>query len=140
MSNGQVDKARAFVKGLALPDSPVAVLGAAPTEFDFDAVKQDVAVVGSDVVAFVKDITPEQRKDVVNASLLAQLVAKKAIPNPQKLPDVLAWYDKYFDTLSNIGFATQDMGFAEYTAGGDTFQAHQAILDVAATLLAGSPG
>jgi hypothetical protein len=134
-----IEKARAFVTGLALPPSPPAVLGAAP-EFDFDAARQDVAVVGSDVVAFVKEVTPEQRNDVVNASLLAQLVAKKAVPDPKTLPQVLAWFDKYFDTLSQIGFATQDMGFAEYTAGGDTFQAHQAILDVAATLLAGSPG
>lgn len=140
MSNADVEKARAFVKSLALPASPPVMLGAAGSELEFDAARQDAAVVGSDVVAFVKEVTPEQRNDVVNATLLAQLVANKAHPDPKAMPQVLAWFDTYFETLSQIGFATQDLGFAEYTAGGDTFEAHQAILEVAATLLVGSPG
>lgn len=46
-----------------------------------------------------------------NSTLLAQLVAKKKVPDPQRLFD---GYDLYFDTLSRIGWAVQDKGFAVY--------------------------
>jgi len=107
--------------------------------FDFDAAKEQAAVVGSDVIAFATGITPEQRGDVVNATLLAQLVAKRRVPEPKTLPDLISWYEHYFDVLSRVGFAIQDRGFAEYVEKSDTFEAHEAILEVAATLLAGAP-
>ena len=37
MSNADVEKARAFVKSLALPASPPVMLGAAGSELEFDA-------------------------------------------------------------------------------------------------------
>ena len=140
MGKDAILAAREFVRVAELPDWFPPTLGAtAESAFDFDSVQQQAAVVGSDVIAFVKEVTPEQRKDVVNAALLAQLVAKKAFPEPQNLQDVLAWYDRYFDTLSRVGFVIQDKGFAEYVETSDTFEAHQAIIEVATTLLAGSP-
>jgi hypothetical protein len=42
--------------------------------------------------------------------------------------------------LSRIGFAIQDKGFAEYHERSDSFKAHEAIIEVAAVLLAGAPG
>jgi hypothetical protein len=140
MREGAILEARRFVEAADLPDWLPATLSAVGSvEFDFDGARQNAAVVGSDVIAFAKCITPEQRSDVVNATLLAQLVAKKAFPDPRTLPEVLSWYDRYFDTLSRVGFVTQDMGFSEYAAKGDTFETHQAIIEIATTLLAGSP-
>jgi hypothetical protein len=140
MSEQAIRSALEFVRAAALPAPYPALLEGAPKAgFDFDAAREQAAVVGSEVIAFVKGITPEQRSDVVNATLLAQLVAKKNCPEPKSLPEVLAWYDRYFDTLSQVGFVVQDKGFAEYTAASDTFEAHEAIIEVAATLLAGSP-
>jgi hypothetical protein len=123
--------------------APPEFLGTAGTEgvdFAFDAAKEQAAVVGGEVVSFVKGITAEQRADVVNATLLAQLIAKKKLPEPKNLDDILAWYRHYFDALSQIGFVTQGLGFAEYVDARDTFEAHQAIIEVATALLAGSPG
>jgi hypothetical protein len=142
MSTQSLAQARAFVQQAELPPAPAETLGpkAAATAFDFDAVKEQAAVVGSDVIAFVKGITPEQRSDLVNASLLAQLVAKKKVPNPTDLAGVLAWYDHYFDVLSNVGFVIQEKGFAKYAEKSETFEAHEAILDVAKVVLAGAPG
>src|SRR4029453_4148529 len=73
--------------------------------------------------------------DLVNASLLAQLAAKKQFPTPLDIEGVKAWYKKYFDVLANIGFVIQDQGFAEYKENADTFEAHEAILDVATAIL-----
>jgi len=64
--------------------------------------------------------------------MLAQLVAKKKVPDGARLFD---WYDTCFDALSHIGWAVQDKSFAVYVEQGQDFQAHQAILQVACALL-----
>jgi hypothetical protein len=140
MPHSPATQAREFVKAVALPEPP-------PVRFDitkeptvFDAAKEQASVVGSDVIAFVKGITPESRRDIVNASLLAQLVAKKKTPSTTSLANVEEWYDTYFDTLSRIGFVIQSHGFAEYQEKSSTFEAHEAIIEIATTLLSGAPG
>jgi hypothetical protein len=142
VATSEILEARRFVDAAVLPapPPPTRAAAAAAGAFDFDAAREQAAVVGSDVIAFVKGVTPEQRSDVVNASLLAQLVAKKSHPEPKTLAAVTAWYDSYFEALSHIGFVIQDKGFAEYRHRSDTFEAHEAILEVAGALLAGAPG
>ena len=136
-----IGTARAFVTAAKLPAPPPPRAGMAKAiPVGFDAARDQAAVVGSDVISFVKGLTPEQRTDVVNASLLAQLVAKKKVPEPKTLKDVGAWYDEYFDVLSHVGFLIQEKSFATYAEQSQDFEAHEAILEVAATLLTGSPG
>lgn len=135
------ERVRAFVKSVALPEPPpvrVDIVKAAPTPFD--VAKEQASVVGSEVIAFSKGVSAETRSDIANAVLLAQLVAKKTMAEPKTLAEVGAWYDSYFDTLARIGFVIQDRNFAEYRAASDTFEAHEAIIEVASALLVGSPG
>jgi hypothetical protein len=141
MSDQSINRARKFVMEAELPEPP-------PVDFDIaraprtwaDASAAQASVVGSDVVAFVESVTPEERQDIVNATLLAQLVARKTVAKPRTLSDMRAWYDAYFDVLSQVGFLLQHRDFAEYRKDSQSFEAHKAILDVAAVLLAGSPG
>jgi hypothetical protein len=140
MRSNSINEAMQFVASVALPDPPPPNRRLSKDIFDYDASKQQAVVVGADVIAFVKGVTPEQRSDIVNASLLAQLVAKKKVANPGGLTEMKQWYNEYFDVLSQIGFAIQDKGFAEYHETSDSFEAHEAILEVAAALLAGTPG
>jgi len=143
MTSQSVSQARAFVDIVELPPAPPidfnVAKAAQPAQPALDVAKEQAAVVGGGVIAFVKGVTAEQRADIVNASLLAQLAAKKRVPSATTLAGVTAWYDSYFDVLANIGFAIQDKGFAEYHEQSDSFQAHKAILDVAALLLGGAP-
>jgi hypothetical protein len=136
--------AQRFVRSIRLPKPPPPRLGAAKDltrapAFSFDVARDQAAVVGSDVISFVKGVTPEQRNDIVNASLLAQLVANKKIAQPKTLSDVVDWYEEYLDVLSHVGFVIQDKGFAEYEERSKDFEAHKAILDIATVLLAGAP-
>lgn len=140
MRNDSITGAREFVTSVDLPDPPRRNFSLSKDVFDYDVAKQQAVVVGADVIAFVKGVTPEQRNDIVNASLLAQLVAKKKVANPSTLTAVKEWYDDYFDVLSRIGFVIQDKGFAEYHEASESFEAHEAILEIAAALLAGAPG
>src|SRR6266851_9757178 len=141
MNTSDITQARSFVVQTELPAPFPETLGElAPGDASpFDAAKQQAAVVGSDVVSFVTETTPEQRQDIVNASLLAQLAASKKVPDPQHLKGILDWYSAYFDVMSRIGFAVQSKGFAQYVEKADTFEAHEAIIEIVKTALAGAP-
>ena len=130
--------AQDFVSALEIP-APRFGATATPVDVDFDAAKSQALVVGSEVVSFVQGITAEERSDIVNAALLAQLRAKKVMPEPAGIADLRTWYQQYFDVLSNVGFVTQQTNMQKYHAKTEGFQVHEAVLDVAATLLTGSP-
>ena len=132
--------ARSFVLGAALPQPRVTRDGAAEAmslaEMGFETAKNQAAVVGSEIQSFVTGVTAERRDALANSSLLAQLMAKNAVPDPT---DIDAWYRVYFDTLTQVGWNIQDLEFKQYEEESESFNAHEAILKVAATLLAGAP-
>jgi hypothetical protein len=101
-----------------------------------ETTKDQAAVVGSDVISFVSGVTTDRREAIVNSSLLAQLVAKKKVSDPNRIYE---WYDAYFEVLTNVGWVLQDRSFAEYQESSKNFEAHKAILAVATTLLGGAP-
>jgi hypothetical protein len=140
MTHPAIQSARDFVQQAELPEPPPINFDIAKAPFNLDPASDQAAVVGSDVVAFMKGVTREQRQDVMNATLLAQLVARKQIPTPESLEQIERWYDEYFDVLTKIGFQLTNRDFSEYHEHSGTFEAHQAILDVAAALLVGAPG
>jgi hypothetical protein len=129
--------ARAFISRAPLPrarvmrDGPQEALTLA--EMGFRTAKDQAAVVGSEIVSFVTGVTAERREAIANSSLLAQLVAKKAVPDPTSID---AWYRVYFDTLLRVGWVVQDFEFKQYTEETLDFDAHKAILKVAAALMA----
>ncbi|MDR3417038.1 MAG: hypothetical protein P4L83_12705 [Nevskia sp.] len=131
-------QAHAFVSGAdlrGLPDyhSALAVLGAPGFEPDTD--KTQSVLVGSTINSFVKGVTAERRNAINDSSLFAQLVANKKVP---KQSDVIAWYDAYFEALTNVGWTLQSRSFATYEAGSQDADVHEAILTVASGLLGGT--
>ncbi|HCI13644.1 MAG TPA: hypothetical protein DFK12_06705 [Gallionellaceae bacterium] len=129
--------ARAFVDSIKLP--PVARHLTRdiqpPNEIDYDELKNQAMVVGSEVVSFVKGVTAERREDIVNSALLAQLAANKKASNS----DIFKWYDAYFDALGQLGWVLQDSAFNAYEEQADGMEAHEAILQVATVLLGAAP-
>jgi hypothetical protein len=125
--------ARSFVRQAQLPPlfraaeaAPLAI------ETPLESGKNQAAVVGSDVVAFVTGVTAERREAIANSALLAQLVATTKVPERK---EIYRWYNEYFKVLENIGWATQEASFAEYTEKANGLQAHEAILKAATALL-----
>jgi hypothetical protein len=97
-----------------------------------DAAKNQATVVASDVIAFVNGISAEGREAIINSSLLAQLVTKKKVTDPD---DVEGWYRTYFETITNLGWVIQEKLSAEYKQTAMNFETHKAVLAVAATFL-----
>jgi hypothetical protein len=105
-------------------------------ELALDTAKTQAAIVGSEIVSFVSGVTAERREAIINSSLLAQLAAKKKVPDLTRIYD---WYDAYFEVLTNVGWVVQDKGFAEYKESGTNFETHTAILAVASVVLGNAP-
>ena len=106
------------------------------SQIDFDALKNQAMVVGSEVVSFVKGVSIERRKDIINCALLAQLAAGHQVKDRNS---IIEWYDSYFGVLTNLGWVIQDKRFDSYEDKADGMEAHEAILKVAAVLLGAAP-
>ena len=130
--------AREFLNTVKLP-SPARARGGVEGVreiIDFNAQKNQAMVVASDIVSFVKGVSSERRQDIVNSSLLAQLVANKKVPDKK---NIIEWYNAYFDVLENIGWVIQDRSFSSYTEEADGLEAHEAIIKVASVFLGAAP-
>ena len=101
-----LDHARSFVMGLDLPAPRFGAAATPSTPINFDAARDQALVVGSEVVSFVQGVTAEQRGDIVNSTLLAQLRAKKVVPEPRSLAEIREWYNQYFTVLGNRNEST----------------------------------
>lgn len=87
----------------------------------------------------VKGVSAESSEDIADSALLAQLVAKKKVPEFSDHSRVYDWYREYFNVLNNVEWIVQDQRFAEYAAFSDDPDVHKAALEVAMSLL-GGPG
>ena len=114
--------AREFLNAVKLPSPTRGVVAGARELIDFDAQKNQAMVVASDIVSFVKGVSNERRQDIVNASLLAQLVADKKVPDKTRIIDLVR---AYFNVLENIGWVIQDRSFSSYMEEADGLEAHE---------------
>ena len=129
-------EAIAFVEGLELPRSRKRRSGREAVDDDVAETKNQAMVVGGDIVSFVTGTDPTLRTRIMHCALLAQLAANRKVASRE---DIRSWYEAYFDVLEQLGWAVQQRGFSEHHEKGDDFEAHQAILSVAATVLGSAP-
>lgn len=142
MESPRTQEAIAFVEGLELPllgkrrrDSRAPTAKKAVGD-PLAETKKQAMVIGADIVSFVAGTDPRLRTAIMHCALLAQLAANRKVPSRE---DVRSWYEAYFDVLEQLGWAIQGRGFSEHHEKGDDFEAHQAILSVATTLLGPAP-
>jgi hypothetical protein len=121
------------LRGLPDYQSAFSVLGGPP--FEPRADKNQSVIVGSGINSFVKGVTEERRIAINDSSLFAQLVANQKVPNKT---DITAWYDAYFEAVTNIGWLLQSKSFSKYDADSRDVDVNEAILGIASGLAAGT--
>jgi hypothetical protein len=132
----QSSEAHAYIDELELADArgrPLAVSRGSMSDappIDFTTTPQAVAA-GSQMVEFDASVDPKLRSAITNALLLAQLAANKAAPSGP----VEAWYGKYAEVLSHIGWVTGDLSFKATQFDGEGLDVHRAIAGVLAAAL-----
>ncbi|XP_062524007.1 uncharacterized protein LOC134198608 [Corticium candelabrum] len=97
--------------------------------------KNKPAVVGSMTVQPSSDLSAELYADVQNSCLLAQLAAKKKVPDSEKNP--VKWYKAYREVLENIGWRITDFGFNKSETNSNSFTVKKSIIGFLETLAIG---
>ncbi|WP_377481998.1 MAG: hypothetical protein P2A85_29580 (plasmid) [Microcoleus anatoxicus] len=86
------------------------------------------------LTSFVENLTGQDKSDVMNSTLLAQLSANKMHDRMQAPMD---WYKYYINVLENIGWNLPGFAFDTYTSGGSTVNLDKAVLGILAAIATG---
>lgn len=80
-------------------------------EFPFHVGKGQRYVSDGSLVSFVSSLTGEQKQDVLDSSLLAQLAANKKYDRES---DTDKWYKEYTNVMQMLGWVMQGFKFGRY--------------------------
>lgn len=121
------DQARVdYIRSLDIADLPLDISRFVPTRVT-ETDKDSAYVTAGGIVSFVAGLTTQQKEDVLNSTLLAQLAANKAFDRETKTKE---WYGKYHEVLENIGWVISAFDFTRFEATGSKFTIESAVLQV----------
>lgn len=87
------------------------------------------------LVSFISEVSGQNRSDVLNTTLLAQMAANKKFPLES---DMLKWYQAFIDVLSNIGWQIEGAEISTFEASKAVFEIEDAIINILTTAFGGS--
>lgn len=79
------------------------------------------------LVSFISEVSGQNRKDVLNSTLLAQMAANKKFPDEG---DILKWYEAFIDVLSKIGWNIEASEIATFEDSKNIFEIDKAVIDI----------
>lgn len=86
------------------------------------------------VVSFASEVSENNRRDILNSTLLAQLAANKKFPDDVQ---VLEWYREFVKVLSTIGWVMEEAAFSTFKSAKDIFEVENAIINILTTAFGG---
>lgn len=113
----------------------IAVRGVPAEPESTDEAKDTAYLDNKSIVSFVSGVSPENRQDILDSTLLAQLAAGHLYPDPK---DLKLWYEKYTEVLRNIGWSIQENEFSEVASSGSLFEMKNAILGIISAAFGGN--
>lgn len=131
MKSNIIQQTKAYIDSVELPAKPKLRSRSHNKNIEAaDNEAQQAMVIGSDIVSFVSGTDSSLRTAIMHSTLLAQLAANRKVSTRN---DIRKWYDAYYDVLTQLGWIIQDRGFSEHNEASNDFEAHQAILSIAAS-------
>lgn len=109
--------------------------GAAPDQSEIKLVEGEEQSFLSDksMLSFVSNVSEQNRKDVLNSTLLAQLAAnKKAGEN-----DIFGWYHAFCEVLHRLGWDIENSQLQEYKSSKDVFEVRNVIISLLTSAFGG---
>lgn len=120
-----------FVNQIELPELPKKLLNLVATKLIVTDEDKAAYVSAGSIFSFVAGLKSQQKEDVLNSTLLAQLAANKAFDREK---DTENWYKKYREVLEKVGWVISDFDFTKYKAEGTTFEISKVMLDILAAI------
>jgi hypothetical protein len=84
-------------------------------------------IVDRSLISFVSEVSVDNRADVLESTLLAQLGAKNKIPDET---DVIGWYEAYIDILSKLGWTVEGGEVQHFSANANVVELQSVIIDI----------
>jgi len=116
----QVHAARSYPPAFAAAPAPIT--------------KPEGFVEKGSLVSFVAGVSAQNRDDVLNSTLLAQLAADKQC---DREADVMNWYKAYTTVLGKVGWTIEGANFSAYSSSSASFSMDKAVLEIAGAALTG---
>ncbi len=133
-----IAQAKSYIESIDLRGTPRSILGmdaATDAGVAFDKAKNQAQVVGSGIFSFEQGVDAQVREAISDSALLAQLHANKQVKFEE---DPQHWFKIYGEVLQNVGWAVQDMGWNDYSAGGTQAEVNEKIVDLLTVALGAS--
>ncbi|MGZ2444366.1 hypothetical protein [Sinorhizobium medicae] len=96
--------------------------------------KQTAQVNAGSLTSFTQTLSGQNKSDVQNSTLFAQLASDRAYDRYNSPMD---WYKNYINVLGQIGWNQPGFAFDTYTSGGSTVQLSEAVLGILAAIATG---
>ena len=140
LSLEEIKYAQGFVAELALPEEHEYKLPVLEKMRSFGerAIKDDAPAAAANagsLVSFVGGLLQQNKEDVLNSTLLAQLAATKKYDRYKQTKD---WYDFYINVLANVGWVVPAFAFRGFTPTGSSFKMNDAVLQILSAIATGS--
>ncbi|CAB4015156.1 Hypothetical predicted protein [Paramuricea clavata] len=84
------------------------------------------------LVSFTEKLTGQNKADVLNSTLLAQLAASK---KHDRQTESDKWYKEYTNVLMNVGWVVQDFTFTEYNSKQESFEISKVVVELLLSLV-----
>ena len=123
-----------FIQSLELEEHPPLLLQQAANEVAARSLKGKEFVDCGSLVSFTSNLGDQQKEDVLNGTLLAQLAANK---KHDRFSDVKNWYKFYVTVMQKIGWVLQGLKFDEYHSTQEDFTISEVVLQLLSDLLGG---
>lgn len=123
-------KEKNAVSGLQLKMPPATYLPwDGNTDIKVNSEKQQAFLVDRTLVCFAANVTGQQRSDMLNLLLLAQLAARKQYPEIEQAID---WHQSFKNVLMDIGCSIEARGFSQFALSGRTFRLEYPVVNIMA--------
>ncbi|MFG1478829.1 hypothetical protein V5F53_09180 [Xanthobacter sp. V4C-4] len=135
-----VSDALSFIKDVKLPsdddlevflDKLKNIPNASSYAFRLNDSEQSAQVNAGSLTSFTEKLSGQNKADVQNSTLFAQLAANKAFDRTLQAMD---WYKKYTEVLGIIGWNQPAFAFDTYKSGGTTVRLDEAVLGILAAI------
>jgi|SRR5580765_1212328 len=123
-----------YVKNLQI-ENPVATFPSSKAVAQIAEGEEQTFLNAKSLVSFVSEVSGQQREDVLNSVLLAQLAANKQFPEETQLID---WYKSFSKALNNLGWTLEGKEFSTFKSATDIFEVENAIVDILTTAFGGT--
>lgn len=128
-----IHRVREYVASLELADVPAPEVARSPSEMT-EGGEQSFVDQGS-LVSFIAGLGKQQKSDVLNSTLLAQLAANKKFNREEKPTE---WYGVYREVLENVGWVIQQWAWDKTETQGVGFDMDKVVLKLLGPLAFGN--